>query len=152
MAGFKYNGVDAIEASLAQLASLPDSARWDILSAGAAVIRRFQEKQLGAEFRRRTGQLFGSISVKRKGSGEDMAAQILPTGKRKKASTGKRIYRGRSNGSYQGTNAEVAYILEYGSPRIPASHWMEKANEASEPEMMQAMAAAWDDYLKTINL
>lgn len=152
MAGFKYNGVDAIEASLAQLASLPDSARWGILSAGAAVVQRFQQRQISAEFKRRTGQLFGSISVKRKGSGEEMAAQILPTGERKRASTGKRSYRGRSNGSYQGTNAEVAYILEYGSPRIPASHWMEKANELAEPEMMQAEAAAWDEYLKSINL
>ena len=152
MAGFKYNGIDAIEASLTQLATLPDSARWSILSAGAAVVQRFQQRQIGAEFKRRTGQLFGSISVKRKGSGEAMAAQILPTGNRKRASTGRRSYRGRSNGSYQGTNAEVAYILEYGSPRIPASHWMEKANEQAEPEMMRAEAAAWDEYLKSINL
>ena len=152
MAGFRYNGVDAIEASLQQLASLPDSARWSILSAGAAVVQRFQQDRLAAEFRRRTGQLVASIHVKKTGSGERMKAQILPTGKRKKASTGKRTYKGRSHGSYQGTNAEVAYILEYGSPRIAASHWMEAANTAAEPEMMQAEADAWDDYLKSINL
>lgn len=152
MGSFKFNGVDGITASFEQLAKLDDDTRWRIISAGAEVVQRFQKAQIDLVFQRRTGQLFGSITVKKKKSGEDMVAQIAPTGKRKRGSTGKRTYKGRSHGSYQGTNAEVAYILEYGSPRIAATHWMETANEAAEPELMQAEADAWDQHLRDLNL
>ena len=90
MAGFKFNGIDGIEASFGQLASMSDDARWSILSAGAEVVQRFQKAQIDLVFKRRTGQLFGSITVKQKNSGEDMVAQIVPTGKRKRGSTGKK--------------------------------------------------------------
>lgn len=53
----------------------------------------------------------------------------------------------RSSGHYYGTNAEIAYILEYGSPRISASHWMENANEGAEDELVDIQQKAWDDLV-----
>ena len=87
MGSFKFNGVDGITASFEQLAKLDDDTRWRIISAGAEVVKRFQKAQIDLVFQRRTGQLFGSITVKKKKSGEDMVAQIAPTGKRKRGST-----------------------------------------------------------------
>ena len=66
---------------------------------------------------------------------------VLPMGKHPKSSTGKRRGKRRSNGSYQGTNAEVAFILEYGSPRIGATHFMENTAEESEQEVYNTMDA-----------
>lgn len=152
MSSFKFNGIDGISVSFEQLATLDDETRWSIISAGAEVVKRFQEQALNREFKRRTGQLFGSLKVLRKRSGDEMSAVIAPSGKRKRGSSGKRTYKGRSNGSYQGTNAEVAYILNYGSPRIKATHWMETANEAAGPELADAEAAVWDQYLRSLNL
>lgn len=64
------------------------------------------------------------------------------------SSTGKRRGKRRSNGSYQGTNAEVAFILEYGSPRIGATHFMENTAEESEQEVYNAMDAELTQILR----
>ena len=51
---------------------------------------------------------------------------------------------GRSNGKYSGSNAEVAYVLNYGSPRIDATHWLEIANEEAEDDVIAAEQEAWN--------
>ena len=55
-------------------------------------------------------------------------------------------------GGRKKSNAEVAYVLEYGTPRMAARHWMETANEEASDEVVAAEAAVWDDYLKSMNL
>ena len=82
---------------------------------------------------------------------------ISAKGKHPKSSTGKRMKMGkdgkrRSSGKYSGTNAEILYLLEYGSPRIPASHAIETANENAEDEILQLEADAWDEHLKSLGL
>ena len=99
-------------------------------------------------FRQRTGDLAKSISVELKGAGEDFHAYIFPKGKHRGSSTGKRMKKGRSSGKYSGTNAEVAYILNYGSPRINATHWLEIANEEAESEVITAEQEAWNGLLE----
>lgn len=47
------------------------------------------------------------------------------------------------------TAQEVGYYLEYGTPRMEATHWMETVCEQSNDEVLAAMQVAWDDYLKT---
>ena len=99
-------------------------------------------------FRQRTGDLAQSIAVELKGAGEDFHAYIFPKGKHRGSSTGKRKRKnGRSNGKYSGSNAEIAYILNYGSPRIDATHWLEIANEEAEDEVIAAEQDAWGGVL-----
>ena len=98
---------------------------------------------------KRTGQLIESVKAARK-KGETPIVAITPKGKRKGAYTGQRKTHG--GGTYQGTNAEVAYVLEYGTPRMAATHWMETTNEEASDEVVAAEAAVWDDYLKSLNL
>lgn len=147
MAKFSTRGVDELILSLEQLATTPEETQYSILEAGAsALIPRWKET---LQSMKRTGQLIESIKAARK-KGETLIVAITPKGKRKGAYTGQRKTHG--GGTYQGTNAEVAYLLEYGTPRMAATHWMESTNEEASDEVVAAEAAVWDDYLKTLNL
>lgn len=150
MAKFKCNGLDELNLSLQDAAAMPEETAYSILEAGAAaLIPRWQET---LQFMKRTGQLIESIKAARK-KGETPIVAITPKGKRKNAYTGKRRkHDGSPGGTYQGTNAEVAYILEYGTPRMKATHWMETTNEEAGDEVVAAEAAVWDEYLKSLNL
>lgn len=147
MAKFNTRGVDELTLSLEQLATTPEDTQYSILEAGAAtLITRWKEK---LQPMRQTGQLIESIKAARK-KGNSPIVAITPKGTRKGAYTGKRkTHRG---GTYQGTNAEVAYVLEYGTPRMAATHWMETANEEASDAVVAAEAAVWDEYLKSQNL
>lgn len=147
MAKFSTRGVDELTLSLEQLATTPEETQYSILEAGAsALIPRWKET---LQSMKRTGQLIESVKAARK-KGETPIVAITPKGKRKGAYTGQRKTHG--GGTYQGTNAEVAYVLEYGTPRMAATHWMETANEEASDEVVAAEAAVWDDYLKSLNL
>lgn len=147
MAKFSTRGVDELTLSLEQLATTPEETQYSILEAGAsALIPRWKET---LQSMKRTGQLIESVKAVRK-KGETPIVAITPKGKRKGAYTGQRKTHG--GGTYQGTNAEVAYVLEYGTPRMAATHWMETTNEEASDEVVAAEAAVWDDYLKSLNL
>lgn len=147
MAKFSTRGVDELTLSLEQLATIPEETQYSILEAGAsALIPRWKET---LQSMKRTGQLIESVKAARK-KGETPIVAITPKGKRKGAYTGQRKTHG--GGTYQGTNAEVAYVLEYGTPRMAATHWMETTNEEAGDEVVAAEAAVWDDYLKSLNL
>lgn len=153
MAKFSFNGMDEISASFEELANLSDNDRLGIIMAGANVLVTRQKEKIAQLFQQRTGKLADSIKIKVKDDGEGSYAYISPEGKHPGSGTGRRKRRnGRSNGKYSGTNAEVAYILNYGSPRIAATHWMENANEEAEDEVMENMQAAWNDVLDTKGL
>ena len=153
MAKFSFNGLDEISASFEQLANLSDQDRLGIIMAGANVLVTRQKEKIVQMFRQRTGKLADSIKIKVKDDGSGSYAYISPEGKHPGSGTGRRKRRnGRSNGKYSGSNAEVAYILNYGSPRISATHWLENANEEAEDEVMENMQAAWDNVLDTKGL
>lgn len=147
MGKFSFNGVDELSASFEQLSQLTDEDKMSIIMPAAELLVERQRQMIERLFKQRTGDLAKSLSIQKK-TGEDGAyAHIYLKGKHRGSSTGKRKGKRRSNGSYSGTNAEVGYILEYGSPRITARHWMETANEEAEDEVVAAEQAAWDDLM-----
>ena len=143
MASFKFNGMDELTLSLSQLAQTPEDVQYSMLEAGAAVLVKAWKKAL--EPMKRTGQLIESIKAKRK-----KIVAITPNGTRRSEYRG--IRKTKAMGGRKKTNAEVAYVLEYGTPRMSARHWMETANEEASDEVVAAEAAVWDDYLKSLNL
>lgn len=149
MAKFSVNGMDEISASFEQLADLSDRDKLSVIMAGAQVLLQRQKEKIEALFAQRTGDLANSLTIEEKSGDDGVFAYIYPKGKHRGSSTGKRKRKnGRSNGKYSGTNSEVAYILEYGSPRIsPGFHWMETANEEAEDESLAAMQSAWNDVI-----
>lgn len=148
MAKFTFNGMDEISASFEQLAQISDDDKASVLMPAAELLKERQTQKIIDMFRQRTGDLAKSIAVELKGAGEDFYAYIFPKGKHRGSSTGKRMKKGRSSGKYSGTNAEVAYILNYGSPRINATHWLENANDEAESEIMAVEQDAWNSLLE----
>lgn len=148
MATFSFNGLDEISASFEQIAKLTDEDKMSVIMPAAKLLLERQRQKILALFTQRTGDLADSLTIEQRSGDDGVMAYIFPKGKHRGSSTGKRKRKnGRSNGKYSGTNAEVAYILEYGSPRIAATHWLENANEESEEEVIAAQQSAWDDLL-----
>ena len=44
-------------------------------------------------------------------------------------------------------NAEKAFILNYGTSRIKATHWVDEAESNADGRVMSALDAMWDQYL-----
>jgi len=153
MARFYFDGVDGIEMSLSQLANMTEDEKRVILNRGAEVFKEKLAEVLDRLGLRDTGQLIEHISQKDKNRSGNPVAAVSSYGKRKKGYTGKRKdKRGRSKGSYSGTNTELLYLLEYGTPRMKAYHPIETAENEADEAVTAAMAEAWDEYLTSKNL
>lgn len=154
MAGFKFDGIDYISAKFDEVGQgFSDEEKLSVLTPAAEFLKNAYTETLEFLFRVRTGALSKSIAIDYKTSEDGASAFVAPKGKHPKAFTGKRMKKDaktskrRSSGKYSGTNMEIAYILEYGSPRIAATHWMENTNSDMEEELYAAQAQAWDDLL-----
>lgn len=148
MASFKFDGIDYISASLEQLSNISDAEKMSIIRPAAEFLKTTYENVIRSKFRQRSGALADSISIEQRSDESGAYAHVAPKGKHPGSSTGKRKRRnGRSNGRYSGTNAEVAYILNYGSPRIAATHWMENANEEAADQVVAIQQEKWDELI-----
>lgn len=148
MAKFAFNGVDALEASFEQLSQLSRDEKLSILLPSGQLLLERQKEKIRTLFKRRTGDLEDSLTLSTKEGEESPVVTIYPTGKHRNSFTGKRMKKGRPSGKYSGTNAEVAYILNYGSPRIAATHWLENANEEAEADVIAAQQEAFNELLE----
>lgn len=148
MAKFSFNGMDELSASFEDMIQLSDEERMSVIMPGAEVVAEHQRGKIQSLFKQRSGALADSITIRQKSDDDGAYANIFLKGKHPGSSTGKRGGKRRSNGKYSGTNAEVGYILEYGSPRIAATHWMENANEDAAAEVASAQQEAWNDLMK----
>lgn len=148
MAKFTFNGMDEISASFEQLSKLTDDDKMSVIMPAAKLLLQRQKEKILQLFNQRTGALHDSLTIEKRSGDDGVFAYIFPKGKHPGSGTGKRKRKnGRSNGKYSGTNAEVAYILNFGSPRISATHWLENANEEAEDEVIAAEQTAWDELL-----
>ena len=148
MAKFSFNGMDELSASFEDMVQLTDEERMSVIMPGAQVLVERQRGKIQSVFKQRTGALADSITIREKTDDYGAYANIFLKGEHPGSSTGKRRGKRRSNGKYSGTNAEVGYILEYGSPRIAATHWMENANEEAATEVVNAQQEAWDELIR----
>lgn len=150
MAKFSFNGMDGIAASFEQLSKLTNEEKMSVIMPAARLLLERQKEKILSVFTQRTGDLAKSLVIEQRSDDDGIKAFIVPSGKHRGSGTGRRKRRnGRSNGKYSGTNAEVAFILNYGSPRIKATHWLENANDEAEEDVISAEQSAWDDLLKT---
>lgn len=147
MASFTFNGMDELSAKFEDLAQLTDEDRMSVIMPGAKLLMERQRAKILSVFKRRTGTLADSLAIQERSDDNGAYAHIYLKGKHPGSSRGKRLKKGKSAGKYSGTNAEIGYILEYGSPRIAATHWMENTNEESADDLVAAQQAAWNDLL-----
>lgn len=147
MGKFSFNGLDEIFASFDQLTKLTEEDRLSIIMPAAELLLRRQKEKIESLFTQRTGDLAKSLTIEKRNGDSGIFAYIFPKGKHRGSSTGKRRGKRHSNGKYSGTNSEVAWVLNYGSPRISATHWLENTNEEAEDEVIAVQQAAWDELL-----
>ena len=147
MAKFSFNGMDELSASFEQLAQLSDEERMSVIMPGAQLLLERQREKIRSLFHQWTGALADSLTIREMSDDDGAYANIFLKGKHPGSGTGKRRGKRRSNGKYSGTNSEIGYILEHGSPRIAATHWMESANEDAADEVAAAQQEAWNELL-----
>ena len=91
--------------------------------------------------------------------GNDWAIwSVKPMGKRSKGMRTRKSRAGSSTAKYAKHNRvrrpsrlrndELGYYLEYGTPRIPATHWMENTNEETADQIHQLIDDNFTELLK----
>ena len=150
--GISVVGLTEFQTSMAQLAAIPEDTFLEevVFPAAQVLIRAYQEACAGA-LKTVTGSLASSFEVLRTGS---VWALVGPNQRKHPHSTAskrKPRAQGGGGGHYGGTNAEVAYIQEYGTVRIPGKHFMEHAEEDSEEEILAVMADAFGRLLDRLS-
>lgn len=156
MMRFHIDGLDRLSVSYASLSQISEDDLWAIIEPAANTLADKMRETISRLFTPRSGSLLGSIRVLRKLSkGGAVYALVGPDdAKHPKSSTGKRKSRaqGGKGGSYSGTNAEVAWILEYGSSRIPGRHWMEAAVTETEEQILGQLETGFNAYCDAAGL
>lgn len=156
MMNFHIDGLDRLSVSYASLSRISDDELWAIIEPAANTLKDKMQETISALFTQRSNSLHDSIEVKRKLSkGGAVYALVGPNDKKHpKSSTGKRRARaqGGKGGSYSGTNAEVGWILEYGSQRIDGFHWMEQSVTSTEEELLGILEAGFNAACEAVGL
>lgn len=156
MMDLHIDGLDRLSASFITLEQLSEDQIWDIIAPAAEKLKTAMQSVIRRMFNQRTGSLHDSIEVQQRISkGGAVFALVGPNqAKHPEATQGERKPRaqGGGGGNFAGTNAEVGWILEYGSVRIPARHWMETACTETEEQLYQTLEAGWDETITAAGL
>lgn len=135
MARFSCEGLDEVVREMDRLASRSGEVATAMLQAGAEQVKAAWRNSAEAHGHRDTGDLIESIGFARDPvdvSGVK-AIDIYPQGKN----------------SHGQRNAEVAFILHYGTSKLKGSHWIDDADRACDATVVPAMTDIWRRYLAT---
>ena len=135
-----------------------------ILRPAAQALRQKYTDTILRLFKRHTGSLAESIQVDESGFDRaymdlsEAVVTVTPKGKHKGSKRAARSRAGSANRKYAKhnrtakataiSNAELAYLLEFGTPRIAATHWMENTNESVEGEIQDIIDVEYTRVLK----
>jgi HK97 gp10 family phage protein len=143
MAAFRVEGMESIESFFENLATVPERVIDDMLTAEAAVVAAAQKRTAREMLKGKyaTGQIEKSVkpSKPRKLKGVKVIS-IEFAGSRK---------RGKRKTS-ETTNAEIAFINEYGKRGQPARPFIKTANEQAADDAVKAAAAIYDEYVDSL--
>lgn len=133
MARFDTSGIDDLIEEITRLGDAGKEVGDEMLLAGAEEVKRAWEISVGRHGHRDTGDMIKSIGFPRKPKdvGGIRSIDIYPQRKDRKGVR----------------NAEKAFILHYGSSSIPASHWVDDADEEAGPRVQDAMEKVYDKFL-----
>ena len=139
MAKVEFSGIDQLELSFAEVAKLPDEVVDAMLNARADVVveaqRQDAKRMLKGPYD--TGETARSIKKgKPKLRDGHRVLYVTPTGSRK---------RGKAKAV---RNAEIAFINEYGTRKIPARNFIRTANESCADAATAAEFEVYSRYLE----
>lgn len=139
MARFKVDGLDDL---LDRLTAAGEALNGDtadrMLMAGAEQVRVAWRNSAEAHEHRDTGDMIDAIGYPRAPSdvGGVRSIDIYPQGTDRKGVR----------------NAEKAFLLHYGTSKIPASHWVDDADRECDRTVIPAMAAEFDAAMRAKGL
>lgn len=137
MARFETSGLDETISEMKRLGQLSGDAAKDMLLTGAEEVRNAWRQSAQQHGHRDTGDMIASIGYSRrvKEAGDALSVDIYPQGRRK-------------DGTRQ-RHAEIAFILHYGTSKIPESRWVDDADRISEQKAIPAMIKVWDKFIES---
>lgn len=131
MAKFNMVGLDKLEADIARRASLLDDAAPEMLNAGTDVLVEYQRGSIIQHGLVDSADMLESIKAGPLHHGDGGYYQeVWPQGKDHKGVP----------------NATKGFVHEYGSSKVPATHWMSEAAEGGEEDVVDAMRKVWNEY------
>lgn len=167
MAKFKCEFSDSRGGDLygqAEFSELSSEDMLSVLRPAAEILRKHYKSVILRLFKKRTGSLSESFQAEEWGldreyiNTNEAVISVGPKGKHKGSMRAARSRAGSSTRKYAKhnrkskstgiSNAELGYLLEVGTPRIPATHWMENANEEISDTVQQIIEDEFDSLLK----
>lgn len=135
MARFEVEGMDEIIRQMKSMQQLTGKVAEAMLMAGAKEVQEAWRESAEKHQHRDTGQLIESIGYPRKpkAASDLLSIDIYPQGKNDRGIR----------------NAEVAFVLHYGTRKMPGSGWVDDADAISGPRVTSAMQRIWTAYLET---
>lgn len=135
-----------------------------VLRPAAQRLQEYYKETILRLFKRQTGSLADSFKIDESGFDRqymDLSEASIHVGPRGKHKGSKRAARSRAGSAKEKyakhnresrvtsiSNAELGYLLEYGTPRITATHWMQNANEQIEDEIGKIIEDGFDNLLR----
>lgn len=150
MARFEVEGIDIIVEDMKRKGELAGETAQEMLMAGAEEVKQAWKGEAERRKFRDTSAMINSIGFPRsvKRASDIMSIDIYPQGKDKKGTR----------------NAEKAFILHWGTtshaaqkrrkkkkfsgPGIPRTLWVDDADKAAGPRVMEVYTRIWDEFLK----
>ena len=135
MARFDVEGMDEIIRQMKAMGEMTGQAAAAMLMAGAKEVQEAWREAAEEHGHRDTGQMIESIGFAKrpKTAGDMLYIDIYPQGK--------------NSGGVR--NAEVAFVLHYGTSKMPGSGWIDDADRISGPRVTSAMETIWAEFLAT---
>lgn len=135
MARLHLDGLEDAINDLEKLGKNTDEATTAMLRAAGNVMAEAWRGAAEKHHHRDTGQMIASISAGRKIKGRGSGKSIVVTAQGKDHKGGR--------------NEEKAFLLNYGTGRIAASHWIDEAEKSAEQEIATTMQGIWNEYIAT---
>ena len=131
MARFDTSGLDATLAEMSRQQALASPTADKMLMAGAEEVRKSWQRAGSEHGHVRTGDMLKSVGYARapKTTGDVRTIDIYPKGKDRRGVR----------------NAEKAFVLHYGTSKIPGSRWVDDADRYSEETAVPAMIQVWNE-------
>lgn len=131
----------------------------EVLRPAALKLKEFYQRAIKSRFKQHTGSLADSIDIEDDTVGKEYAfITVKPFGTHKGGKYTRKSRAGSANRRYAKhnrktstkkiKNEELAYLLEYGTPRIDATHWMENTNEEVADEIQGLIESEYDKLLQ----
>ena len=133
MARFRTEGLDELIERMTEMELTVSELADEMLIAGAEEVREAWKKSAEEHGHIDTGDMINSIDYSKqvRQIGDIKEVDIYPQGKDRKGVR----------------NVEKAFILHYGTSRIPASHWVDDADEMAGPMVEERLTKMFDEWL-----